>query len=417
MHSPTRKLSLLALALLAGVAVAAQPDKPDQPLTVVPKSEKTLSLAECLAIGMEQQPAIKAAVSSLKSTELGYQTLLNLNPVANAISPDLPFRKKQGERGILVASADVEKARQETKYDIIRMYYTFVYARQEDATAGGIIDQLMVYYSVAEADSKNAGSQTTTLTLYGMEEAINEVKRLRITARTGESLSLAALKEAMGVEQSFDFLPRDTELPVMGGTVTQEQVIAYAVARRPEMAMAAAGVDAFRLEVCAQNAIRLRQKVQTLAIGSDLHSRFIPGPHRNGEYRPGALSPEMPATLVGSREDRVARATEISLRQDVLYDKTKQLVALEAVNSFFHWQECNEKLYLAKARYERSKIIAEQSKPLASQTKNMEPLIRLQAMVGKAQADYIEAVFEHIKALATLERVTSGGVKPAFPDK
>jgi hypothetical protein len=415
-----RRVSVLALALLAGVA-SAQPEKKGQdiesPLIPVPTSEKTLSLAECLAIGANQQPQVRAAISSLRSTELGLEALNKLSPIAGAISPDLPYRKQQGEKGIAVCNADVQKTLEENKYDIIRMYYTFVYARQQDQTAGDIVTQLEIYYGVSKELAGQPGSKINKFTLYGMEEAIAEVKKLRITARTGESLSLAALKEAMGVDQTFDFIPRDTELPVMGGTVTQEQVLAFAMARRPEVAMATAGVDAFRLEVCAQGAVKYKQKVQTLAIGSDLHSRFIPGPHRNGDYRPGALSPEMPATLVGSREERVARACEILLRQEILFDKTRDLVKLEAINSFYQWQACTEKMRQAKARFEKGKSIADDAKSTLPTTKEYELLIRLQALAGKGQAEYIEAVYEHIKALATLERVTSGGVKPAFPDK
>ena len=41
-------------------------------------------------------------------------------------------------------------------------------------------------------------------------------------------------------------------------------------------------------------------------------------------------------------------------------------------------------------------------------------------MLGYAQAaegssEYVEAVFQYLLALAALERVTAGGVKPAFP--
>jgi outer membrane protein TolC len=329
----------------------------------------------------------------------------------------LSFRKCQGERGVVVGTAEIQKALEENKYDIIRMYYTFVYARQQEILVGNLVDQLEIYYGVSKELVNQPGSKITRFTLYGMRVSINEVKKLRVTARSGQSAALAALKEAMGVEQCFDFIPRDTELPIMGGTVTEEQVLACAIGRRPEIAMAAAGVDAFRLEVQAQNAIRFRQKVNTLAIGSDLHARFIPGPHRNGDYRPGALSPEMPTTLIGSRESRVARACEISNRQEMLYDKTRDLVVLEALNAFHNWQACTEQLRMARNRFDEGLKIAKDAKETLPTTGDYEPLIRLQALAGKDQADYVTAVYEHIKALATLERVTSGGVKPAFPDK
>ena len=42
--------------------------------------------------------------------------------------------------------------------------------------------------------------------------------------------------------------------------------------------------------------------------------------------------------------------------------------------------------------------------------------IRHYRFVG-AQADYVEAVLEHIKTLAALERVTAGGIYPKFPTR
>ena len=44
-------------------------------------------------------------------------------------------------------------------------------------------------------------------------------------------------------------------------------------------------------------------------------------------------------------------------------------------------------------------------------------LVTSQTMAGRAQANYVEAVFEHIKALAKLERVTAGGVRLSFPGR
>jgi hypothetical protein len=35
----------------------------------------------------------------------------------------------------------------------------------------------------------------------------------------------------------------------------------------------------------------------------------------------------------------------------------------------------------------------------------------------KVQSDYIEAVYEHLQTLAALERITAGGIRPAFPGR
>src|SRR5262249_56699045 len=121
-------------------------------------------------------------------------------------------------------------------------------------------------------NSPNPPPGLTKFTEYQMIDGIGQVKALQVTARSGKQLALAALKEAMGVDPSFDFVPKDVELPLMKENTTQEQVIDLALTRLPELAMAAGGVDVFRLEVESQSRIRFRRTVQTLAVGADLHA-------------------------------------------------------------------------------------------------------------------------------------------------
>ena len=94
----------------------------------------------------------------------------------------------------------------------------------------------------------------------------------QVKAETGRKQALEPSRRRWGSTTSFTFVPRDTELPVMGGTVTQGAGHRVGLSSRPELAQAAAGVDAFRLEVCAQGKARGLQ-VPTLAAGSDLHAR------------------------------------------------------------------------------------------------------------------------------------------------
>lgn len=179
--------------------------------------------------------------------------------------------------------------------------------------------------------------------------------------------------------------------------------------------MMAGGVDAFRLEVESQNKFRYRLIVQTLASGADLHSTAIPNAMRNGEYKPAPIVPEMPPSLLGSRQERVSRACSISLRQDAGYEKLVNLVRLEATKAFLTWQQDAETLVVATMRFNNAREMMN----LAKSTQNLdkEKLIQYMVTAGKAQSDYLTAAHNYVKSLLVLERVTSGGVRPAFPGK
>ena len=417
---------LLAPGVAGGlVAQAPEPEvKPDvRPPAAAPSATaKPLTLGECLAIARDRQPMIRAAYHSYLASAAGSRALGNLGFVANLVTPDLPFRKQQSFRGLTLGMAEIQKVNAETTQDVTVLYYSYVYARQQELTASDIVVQLESFYEVAEGIVKSGvrdpKMRLNQFSLYALQNVISEVRVQRLKAETGRRLALEALCDAMGVEGDFDFVPATKELPLMlSGVLTQEQVVAEALARRPELAQAAAGVDAFRLEVCAQAANKRGRQVPTLASGSDLHSKPVPIAMRNGDYKPGALAPEMPTGLVGRVEDRVARATELSLRQDALYDRTASLIRLEAAKAYLTWDAATRRVQEAKKKFERGRILVEESRAAALARQDPELLVTNEALAGKAQTEYVEAVFDHVKSLAALERITAGGVVTQFPGR
>src|SRR5262249_22235277 len=150
--------------------------------------------------------------------------------------------------------------------------------------------------------------------------------------------AMAALRQVMAVDEStFPFRVQDTALPVLEQKVAfgKEMVVEQALTRRPELALAAAGVDAFRLEVYAQGGIPCKRVVTTFASASDLHSKEIPQTMRGKDYRPGGIIPELPPQLVGSKYDRVSRAMAFSQKADAVFESVHNLVVLEAENGFY----------------------------------------------------------------------------------
>ena len=377
------------------------------------------TLGQCMAVALERQPALRAAQFSLQSVEQGQAALYNLPWIAERLTTELPVRKQQAALGITLAKSEIAKVRQETIYDVSRLYWTCVYARQQEIIASNIIEQLEIYYDVAKQEFDTAIVPPENLTPFSLaifRDTIDLVSDRREEARLGYAQAMAALQEVMNVENTFIFEPADKELPIMNGTTTEEAVVQIALSRRPELLQAANGVDAFRLEVCAQAQAR-GYKVQTLASSSDLHARQVPFPNRTTEYKPGAVPPEMPAMLVGRTDDRVARARALSQRQNEVYNKAVGLVRLEATNAYLEWNSTRERIVKTKERYEERKRLAKDAPAAAAARKDSELLIQAVALSGRAQAEYLEAVYEHVKALATLERVTAGGIEPAFPSR
>jgi outer membrane protein TolC len=253
-----------------------------------------------------------------------------------------------------------------------------------------------------------------------MQIGLLEAKKLQFTATVGRQKALAGLREVMGVDaRTFPFQITDTALPVMKQNlpITKDRVVELALDRRPELVLASAGVDAFRLEVYAQGRIPFKRVVPTLASGADIHAKEIPAASRGTEYRPGGILPEMPPQLVGSKYDRVCRAMAFAQRAEAVYEKARNLIVAEAESTFFDFELASEKLTHSKQQFDYSKDLQQRVRDAAENTKAKDQLVQAEVVAAKAQSDYVHAVHEYLLALAALERVTAGGIRPTFPGR
>ncbi|MFO0805230.1 MAG: TolC family protein [Gemmataceae bacterium] len=387
-----------------------------------PKAEVAkLTLGECIAIAVEKQPALRAVRSSQDATNTGQRALNNIGRVGSLFSPDLPIRKQQSERGVIAAAADVQKLHNEVVHDVTRLYYTVVYARQQEEFINRVVAKMREFIQIAKdlLESTTPGDMTP-LKLHLMKLGLADALKLQADATAGVKQAEAALQEVMGVQNGgFEFRVADEELPIMAQdvTLTKDQVVDMALARRPELALAAAAADAFRLEVYAQGSLRFKRAVPTLGSASDIHSRLLPPGSRDPgkDYRPEPIPPEMPPQVVGSKQDRVDRVLAYSHRADAVFEKARNLIILEAEKSFFDYEKASKQLSAAKAANAEAmdalKLISAQfSEPKAPK----DLLLMGFAQSSKAIASNVEATFNYLQTLAALERVTAGGVRPAF---
>ena len=382
------------------------------------------TLGECIAIALERQPTLRAVRASQSGTAAGIQALDNIGRLGQLVAKDLPVRKEQAQRGAIAAAADVQKTHNEIVHDVTRLYYTVVYARQVGVIAEDVVAQVELLTKIGRdiLNSPTPGTMTRAK-LDAMEIGLEDARRLQRMAQQGERRAYAALRELLAIQDTgVRFRVKDNELPVMAQNIplTEELVVELALCRRPELALAAAGADAFRLEVYAQNAVRFKKTVPTLATGSDIKAREVPGTVRDlsTQYKPGAIMPEMPPQLVGNQADRVARAMAYSQRADAVFEKARNLVHLEAENAFWEYDLAAKNVAGGKRKFEAGKDLMERVRENADNPKaEREQLVRGYIDAAKAQSDYVEAVWQYLLTLAHLERVTAGGVRPDFPGR
>jgi outer membrane protein TolC len=370
------------------------------------------SLPELINLGLEKQPALAAARSSMAAAESSLQGLNNLK-FASIFAKDLPIRKEQACLGVTIAAASLEQAEWETRYAVVRNYYSVVYAREQLTVVrrmkGKLKDALDKVIDLLKEG--NPEYKVSTLDRQMLELNLQLVNSKEIEARIGISKAFAALREALGVGLDFQLDIPEGHLPALVTDLDRKTLIAMALANRGEITQAASAFQVTALEVQAQGKIK-GPNGRTFAGGADIHARPIPQGVANGEYRPGAIGLEMPASLAGKKADREERAQHLNDRAGAVVDKTNNLVALEADATYLKWLEAKEKVKGMEGSNKVAADITDKVKQEFDKGKLPgEAILRAQAMEEQIAASYNEALYLHALALAALERVTAGGYR------
>jgi outer membrane protein TolC len=418
---PARIVGILAILYIIALemhplAGQAPPAAAESTATPATDSTPPLTLDACLRIAAEQQPALAARRASLAAAQEGYRGALELC-LPTFIVRDLPIRRQQALLGITIAEASLNQAEWETVYAVTRTYFGIVYAQQQQRVVDDLANSLRFYQErVHDLVSKGEGpkewsrSSEEKITIY-LELA--EVRRAE--ALRGMERANAALREAMGIAPDSPLRISAQTLPAPNVTPNRGEIIALALARRGEMVQVVTAAEVTDLEVAAQGK-SIMPRVTTFAFGADIHAHPVPQGISNTEYRPGATGLEMPPSLAGPRCSRVAHARDLSARATAVVDKTRNLIALEAEDKYYKWEEASRKVSQSQTAAQSGSRLAKNTRSdfRAGLNVRIEDILTSEALAAQAGAAHNEALYELVVALADLQRVTAGGFDPGL---
>ncbi len=404
-------------------------------------SPGAMSLESCLELGFRHQPAIDAAQASLSaaySSKRGLDRLI----IPRLLTPDLGIRKQQSCEGITIAQAGLAQAEWDTRYSITRNFFTVQYIRAQQDVVNDVLSNLEKAYGRAKKifDGGDPDGRITRVDLDFLEIQMGLVEKNKAQVDNGMLKALAALREAMGVNYDYPLEIAAVELPpavrqqkvvekdAKGKDVEKiifhrvykidrESLILAALSNRGEMIQASAANRVTNLEIAAQNRA-FGWKVNTFAMGSDVHAKPIPQGLFNNEYRPGAIGPEIAPMVVGRKADRVQRVTDFAARSSAVVDKTTNLISLDVEAMYLKWQE-------AVTQVESLARIADKSVGLPKRVQDLNPreftssaIIQANTVAIMVRTQLNDALHTHALALAGLERASAGAFQtypvPAF---
>jgi outer membrane efflux protein len=371
---------------------------------------ESLDLAACLNLALQRQPRIAAARFSLAAAQDGKEALdaLHIPPV---LDPEIPVRRRQACLGVTAAAAALEQAEHETVYAVTRTYFTVLFAREQERVARSVVDRLSAVNEVARKALDSGARNVTSSDVNRTTVYLNLAQTQQYKAAQGVKRALAALREAIGIGPEYRFDVPPGKLPQLNVQISQDDVVARALARRGEMVQATIFAEETCLEVEAQGT-SMHRKMQTFAAGADIHSRPVPQGEHNEDYRPGGILPEMPTLLAGARPERVKHARSLNARAEAMVEGTRNLIALEAEDAFIRWEEASQEVPAARAAADAGDQLADDlSKEFTSGLKvKVDEVVNARVLGSTARSRYNEYLYRQILALADIERITAGGV-------
>jgi hypothetical protein len=413
-----RGFAASALLAAGGTVLAAEPAPMPAPAPAPTASQVAVpDLRTARQIALEHQPTVLAARASLSAALTRRQSLDRLH-LAGLVARDLSTRKHQADLGVEAAAAAVQQAEADAVFAVSYCFLAYEFAWMQESLAGESAERVEVLRQLVMDTLKKEKRKDVFQEHVKLTDALTKVIEAGSNeAKSGKQRALAALGEALGLGPNCVVVVPGRELPEVKVELTREAIVATALARRGEVAQANLGAEVTRLEIDAQKTTFL-PTARTFAQGSDLHATLVSPASLGSAYHPGGITIEMPPMLTGHRGDRVEQATELAARADAVADKTRNLVALEAEDAFLRWQEMGisaNRLRIAAddADIYNTKIQAQfDSKPekLNIDNPTIEDLVIAGAAVGRLRAQANEARFNHLVALALLERVTAGGI-------
>jgi outer membrane protein TolC len=376
---------------------------------VTPAQVPTLGLAECVQLALQRQPALAASRASLAAAQQGLRGVNNLR-VPTFIARDLPIRRRQACLGVNAAAAAVHQSEHETVYAVVRTYFSVLYAREQQRVASDVADHLSGTLSVATAQLKAGTREATKASVDKTTVYLRLAQSRQAEAARGIREATAALKEAIGLGPETSLQVPDERLPDPQLTINKDEIVALAVSRRGELAQAGLLADITGLEVCAQSK-SCHPQFRTFAAAADIHAHNVPEGVSDTEYRPGAVPPEMPTTLVGSRAVRMDHARALSARAGAVTEKTRNLIGLEAEDAYYRWEEAAQKIIHTREAADKGSKLADSTRNdyTSGQNVKVEDVLTNEVLAAQARSQHVEALYRQVLALAALERITAGG--------
>lgn len=399
---------LLVCLLTVTVAPGAPPDTPTLRLA------SPLTLAECIRLALEKQPAVAARRASVKAAEEYCQSVADRK--MGLLTGDLPVRRRQAPLGLQFVQAGLRQTECDITLAVTRAYLTVLHIRRRQDIFHQAVDDLQQRLDwLRQEHNRGSRPELGPRNLQQLATYLSLAQARQQEADQGLPRALTTLRETLGVAPDFALDIPNTPLLMPTVQVNREEILSLAQSGRPELIQAMHLAEITGLEVEAQGELR-RINTKTFVACMDFHA---PPPPAGAapQSKPIVINPEMPGHLLGTRCARMERIKAYRVRADELVQNLRNQVTLEADDAFLKWQEEARKLaHFRQTAEQAARAVASADRDFAQQTATVtyDDVLAAVVLATQLQARSAESLFLYAASLAELQRVTGGGFNPCL---
>jgi outer membrane protein TolC len=324
------------------------------------------------------------------------------------------YRNQQAHLGIEAAGADVVQSKQRTIYEVSRAYYGALLSLELVRVADDAVGQFRAIERLAQSLLDQGDEFVTTADLYRIRALRLLAESQRVEFQRAVDLAQAALRQAMGLELLTPLALAEERLEYKPVAIPLPEVLAQALARRPEVIKAGIGVRNTVLQEKLADA-QFHPNVGLFASVSTINGeRTFPNPGNAAIWAMG-VSAEMPLYVGGRRLAERRQAQQQHQQANQVLKLVQDLVTLEVQQVHLEYQETAQRLPLAEAAVRdadatlkayhdqfAANLIAAKDMP-----KHFENLTTVRLLLSLAQASYNQQVYAYNLALAKIRLVTA----------
>jgi OMF family outer membrane factor len=322
----------------------------------------------------------------------------------------------QNERahiGSRVAIWDVARTRQLTQFHVAQAYYSILLVSEQFRVVANAEDHAKAVERLAQSLLEEGDPEVTSVDSLRASTFRNLYAEQRVGLARLHQRAYAALKLSMGLDQSVELLVADQGLSFTPVELSGDEIIAAALANRPEVIQARLGINAAAWQHRAARA-ELKPDVVAFAGFSTIYDDAnFPNPNDSEEWSAG-VSAQMPLYAGGRRMAQIRQASLGWAQARDRFDQARQFVMQEAQDAYLEYREMLERKDVARRAAEDAEqalqdlqdqftggLIDDDKVP-----KYFEDALTTRFLTVAAWTRYYQALFGYELALARVRLVT-----------